>query len=101
MPPNQENIPGKTLSELLTQPEEAVTYLRVMRVQAGVSGSDLAGANGWAQSKVSRIETGKQKLSAADIEAWVRTCEQKRGGRPASDYEIKVIPVWDDAPDPA
>lgn len=47
--------------------------LRALRAQAGLSGKELADANGWAQSKVSRIESGKQQPSASDIEAWGRT----------------------------
>jgi site-specific DNA recombinase len=97
---DHENIPGKTLGELLSQPDEAAPYLRAMRVRASVSGYDLAGAIGWPQSKVSRMETGKQKASAADIETWVRTCEQMADSRPAGGYEVKVIPVWE-ASDPA
>lgn len=64
----------ESLEEWLTQPEGVATRLRALRAQAGLSGKDLADANGWAQSKVSRIENGRQMPSAEDIEAWVRTC---------------------------
>ena len=65
----------ESLEEWLTQPEGLATRLRALRAQAGLSGKDLADANGWAQSKVSRIENGKQtQISDADIEAWARTC---------------------------
>jgi transcriptional regulator with XRE-family HTH domain len=64
----------ETLKEWLTQPEGLATRLRALRAQAGLSGKELAGANGWQQSKVSRIEHGDQKTSVADIEAWARTC---------------------------
>lgn len=50
------------------------TGLHAPRVQAGLSGKQLADANGWAQSKVSRIENGQQMPSAEDIQAWGRTC---------------------------
>jgi transcriptional regulator with XRE-family HTH domain len=60
------------LEEWLTQPEGLGTRLRALRVQAGLSGKDLADANGWAQSKVARLENGKQMPSAEDIEAWAR-----------------------------
>lgn len=60
----------ESLEEWLTRPEGMATRLRALRVQAGMSGKELADANGWAQSKVSRIETGKQMPSAGDIEAW-------------------------------
>jgi len=64
----------ESLEEWLTQPEGVATRLRALRVRAGLSGKDLADANGWAQSKVSRIETGQQMPSPADIEAWARAC---------------------------
>jgi transcriptional regulator with XRE-family HTH domain len=64
----------ESLEEWLTQPEGVATRLRALRVQAGLPGKDLADANGWAQSKVSRIETGQQMPSPADIEAWARAC---------------------------
>ncbi len=62
------------LEEWLTQPDGLGTRLRALRVQAGLSGKDLADANGWAQSKVSRIENGKQIPSAEDITAWCCAC---------------------------
>jgi transcriptional regulator with XRE-family HTH domain len=66
-----------TLKDWLTRPEGLATRLRTLRVQAGLSGEDLARAatpNGWAQSKVSRIENGNQIPSVDDILAWVRAC---------------------------
>jgi transcriptional regulator with XRE-family HTH domain len=60
------------LEEWLSQ-QGLGTRLRALRAQAGLSGKDLADANGWAQSKVSRIESGKQQPSVSDIEAWART----------------------------
>ena len=64
----------ESLDEWLTQPDGLGTRLRALRAQAGLSGKDLADANGWAQSKVSRIENGKQVPSADDIDAWCRAC---------------------------
>lgn len=64
----------ESLEKWLTQPEGVATRLRAMRVRAGLSGKELSDANGWAQSKVSRIENGKQMPSAGDIEAWCRAC---------------------------
>jgi transcriptional regulator with XRE-family HTH domain len=63
----------QSLEEWLTGPDGLGTRLRGLRVQAGLSGKDFADANNWAQSKVSRIENGKQMPSAEDIEAWCRT----------------------------
>lgn len=64
----------ESLEEWLTQPEGMATRLRALRARAGLSGNQFADAQGWAQSKVSRIETGKQLPSTADIEAWARAC---------------------------
>ncbi|MGI5225717.1 helix-turn-helix domain-containing protein [Actinoallomurus sp. CA-142502] len=64
----------ESLEEWLTQPEGIATRLRALRAQAGLSGKQFADANDWAQSKVSRIENGRQMPSVADIEAWARTC---------------------------
>jgi transcriptional regulator with XRE-family HTH domain len=58
----------------LTQPDGISTRLRLLRAQAGLSGKDLADAYDWAQSKVSRIENGRQMPSADDIKAWAQAC---------------------------
>jgi transcriptional regulator with XRE-family HTH domain len=44
--------------------------LRELRAEAGLSGKDLAERLGWQCSKVSRLETGKQTASEADLDAW-------------------------------
>lgn len=64
----------ESLEDWLTGREGIATRLRALRAQAGLSGKDLADARGWAQSKVSRIENGRQMPSADDIRAWVDTC---------------------------
>jgi len=46
--------------------------LRQLRKDADLTGEQLAGRFGWQQSKVSRIETGKQTASEADITAWAQ-----------------------------
>ncbi|TDB83375.1 XRE family transcriptional regulator [Actinomadura sp. KC216] len=63
-----------SLREWLTQPEGLATRLRAMRAHAGLTGKDLADAHGWQQSKVSRIENGKQMPSDEDLQAWAETC---------------------------
>jgi transcriptional regulator with XRE-family HTH domain len=45
-----------------------------LRTQAGLSGKELASVNNWQQSKVSRLENGRQMPSPADIGAWARAC---------------------------
>jgi len=60
--------------EWLTQPGGIAEQLIRLRETAGLTGKDLATAVGWAPSKVSRIEHGKQTPTAADIDTWVRAC---------------------------
>jgi transcriptional regulator with XRE-family HTH domain len=60
--------------ELLTQPGGLAERLRALRVKAGLNGKELAERLGWAQSKVSRLESGRQSPSPADLDAWVRKC---------------------------
>jgi transcriptional regulator with XRE-family HTH domain len=44
--------------------------LRELRVEAGLTGRDLAQRLGWTQSKVSKLETGKQTATEEDLRAW-------------------------------
>lgn len=48
--------------------------LRRAREKAGMSGTELASAlgPGWRQSKISKIETGRQLPTVEDIEAWAQ-----------------------------
>ena len=48
--------------------------LRDLRRDSDLSGIDLARANGWQPSKVSKIENGKQTPSEADLRAWCDRC---------------------------
>jgi transcriptional regulator with XRE-family HTH domain len=45
-----------------------------MRVQAGLTGVQLAERLGWQTSKVSRLQNGRQPASDADIRQWVAAC---------------------------
>lgn len=69
----------ESIQDWLTRPEGLAGRLRAMRVQAGLSGKQLADEHGWAQSKVSRIESGKQLPSEDDVHAWVRSCRADPG----------------------
>lgn len=60
--------------------EELAARLRAQRVQAGLTGQQLAAANDWAQSKVSRIERGQQMPSGEDIRRWAATCQASDSG---------------------
>jgi len=44
--------------------------LRDIRLDAGLSGRDLAALTGFHYTKVSRVEHGGQSLSDADLRAW-------------------------------
>lgn len=64
-----------SLEEWLSRPQDVATRLRALRARAGLSGHQLAERIGWAQSKVSRIETGKQAPTDQDITTWVAACD--------------------------
>jgi transcriptional regulator with XRE-family HTH domain len=44
--------------------------LRELRIEASLSGEQLASQLGWSQSKVSKIETAKTRPSIEDVQAW-------------------------------
>lgn len=44
----------------------------MLREEARLTGKDVAARLGWAQSKVSRLENGKQTATADDITAWAQ-----------------------------
>lgn len=66
------------LQEWLTRPGGIAGRLRAARLHAGLTGTELAERNGWQQSKVSKIETGRQVPTSADVEVWLRTCGAER-----------------------
>lgn len=49
--------------------------LKDLRLDAGITGVELARRHGWNKSKVSKIEHGTQNPSDTDIRAWADTCE--------------------------
>lgn len=49
--------------------------LRELRLDARLTGRQLAAAHGWQPSKVSKIEAGKQTPSDDDLAAWARACD--------------------------
>jgi transcriptional regulator with XRE-family HTH domain len=51
--------------------------LREMRLDAHLTGRDLAKAAGWAPSKVSKLEAGRQTPSDTDLELWARITERE------------------------
>ncbi len=51
--------------------------LREIRRDAGISGRELASREGWHESKISRIEHGKNKPSSDDIRAYCNHCQAR------------------------
>lgn len=58
------------VTEWLTKPGGLAPRLRSLREASGLAGKEVAAATGWHPSKVSRLETGKQVPSEADLRAW-------------------------------
>lgn len=58
---------------------------RLRELRAGTNGRDLATRLGWTQSKVSKLETGRQTATAADLAAWARAT-----GHPEATAELQA-----------
>ncbi|MEV7579820.1 helix-turn-helix domain-containing protein [Streptomyces erythrochromogenes] len=54
--------------------ESLAARLREIRLDAGITGRELAVRCGWSESKSSRIEHAKTPPSDADIRAWCKAC---------------------------
>ncbi|MFI9718910.1 helix-turn-helix domain-containing protein [Streptomyces sp. NPDC052396] len=48
--------------------------LRELRTEGGLTGRQLSDRCGWAHSKVSKLENGRQTAAPEDLEAWARAC---------------------------
>ncbi|WP_329488451.1 helix-turn-helix transcriptional regulator [Kitasatospora sp. NBC_01246] len=57
--------------------------MRELRTESGLSGRALAARLGWAQSKVSKLENGRQSPTRADVTAWAEAV-----GRPDAVAEL-------------
>ncbi|MFD7593317.1 helix-turn-helix domain-containing protein [Kitasatospora sp. NPDC059812] len=57
--------------------------MRELRTESGLSGRALAARLGWPQSKVSKLETGRQSPTTADAVAWAEAV-----GRPGAATEL-------------
>lgn len=64
----------KSIEEWLDRPGGLARQLREVRRGAGLTGTRVAQDLGWNQSKVSKIETGKQMPTREDILAWASIC---------------------------
>jgi len=69
----------KSIEDWLNRPGGLARTLREARRSAGMTGNHVAAALGWPQSKVSKLETGKQMPTEEDIDGWVRTCRASTG----------------------
>lgn len=61
-------------AERLTEPGGLAEQLHRLRKAAGLTGEILATQLGWARSKVSKLENGRQLPSEDDIKAWTTAC---------------------------
>ncbi|MFI8810546.1 MULTISPECIES: helix-turn-helix domain-containing protein [unclassified Streptomyces] len=55
--------------------DRVAAQLRALRIDAGLTGQQLAARLGWQGSKVSRLQSGRSQPSVSDIEAWCSACE--------------------------
>ncbi len=58
--------------------QQRAERLRDIRLDAGLTARALSAAAGWHEAKTSRIESAKQALTDADIQAWCRVCGAQR-----------------------
>jgi transcriptional regulator with XRE-family HTH domain len=62
------------IADWLTEPGGIVERLVALRTTAGLRAKDLAERLSWQQSKVSKLENGKQLPSADDVRQWAEAC---------------------------
>lgn len=65
----------RTIEQWLARPGGLAERLRELRHTTGMTGTELASRLGWTQSKVSKLETGKQMPADADIARWTDACQ--------------------------
>ncbi len=63
------------LSQWLTQPGGLSTLLSEARQAAGLTGVALANRLDWPQSRVSRIQAGRQVATRSDVAQWAEACD--------------------------
>lgn len=64
----------KSIEDWLNRPGGLTRRLRDLRRGAGLTGTQMARDLGWTQSKVSKLETGKQMPTDEDVIAWAQAC---------------------------
>jgi len=60
--------------------------LRELRTESRLTGRSMAAQLGWAHSKISKLENGRQTATAEDLQAWAQAC-----GRPEAAAELAVL----------
>lgn len=93
-------MPSQVVTQWLVRPGGLAHRLRSLRVTAGLSGVALADKLDWSKHKLSKIERGKQLLSADEIRAWVDACD---GSEAAAGELVRLLTEsrsirldWDD-----
>jgi transcriptional regulator with XRE-family HTH domain len=67
--------------------------LRLLRVDGGLSGKELAERLDWAPSKVSKLEHGQQGATAADVKAWTEAAGASQEVRDALLADLHSLQV--------
>lgn len=62
------------VQEWLTEPGGLAERLRAMRKAAGLTGKELTQQTGFGQSKISKLETGRQTPTDDDLRRWADAC---------------------------
>lgn len=70
-----------SIEDWLRRPGGLAGHLRGLRRSAGLTGNQLARQLGWTQSKVSKIETGKQMPTEDDLSRWMEICQATDAAR--------------------
>ncbi|AZK93500.1 MULTISPECIES: helix-turn-helix domain-containing protein [Streptomyces] len=67
-------MPGSPTTSVQEARAALAERLRALRLDAGITGKQLAAACGWSAAKSSRIAAGRTSPSDDDIRAWCRAC---------------------------
>jgi transcriptional regulator with XRE-family HTH domain len=81
------------------QPEpggDLADRLHDLRTQAGLSGKQLADLLGWQQSKVSRLENGRQTPTPTDLADWARGCQGDLDAGPLGEVVADLVAALND-----
>lgn len=68
-----------SIEEWLSRPNGIAERLRNLRKGAGLTGARMAADLCWTQSKISKLENGRQMPTEDDVAAWARSCKASGG----------------------